>query len=59
MMSVFTTEVALILWHFTTILTPREIFSQWMEVLRVIAESDVPGHTLQVMKYSDMNYFHC
>ena len=48
MMSVFTTEVALILWHFTTILTPREIFSQWMEVLRVIAESDVPGHTLQV-----------
>ena len=49
----------MILWHFTTILTPREIFSQWMEVLRVIAESDVPGHTLQVMKYSDLNYFHC
>ena len=29
-------------------LTCREIFSQWMEVLRVIAESDVPSHTLQV-----------
>ena len=29
-------------------LITREIFSQWMEVLRVIAESDVPSHTLQV-----------
>merc|ERR1712142_868827 len=29
-------------------LITREVFSQWMEVLRVIAESDVPSHTLQV-----------
>merc|ERR1719460_2036146 len=29
-------------------LITKEIFSQWMEVLRVIAESDVPSHTLQV-----------
>ena len=29
-------------------LITKEVFSQWMEVLRVIAESDVPAHTLQV-----------
>ena len=29
-------------------LITKEIFSNWMEVLRVITESDVPDHTLQV-----------
>ena len=30
-------------------LISREVFGQWMEILRVITESDVPDHTLQVM----------
>ena len=29
-------------------LITKEVFSNWMEVLRVITESDVPDHTLQV-----------
>ena len=29
-------------------LITNEVFSNWMEVLRVITESDVPDHTLQV-----------
>merc|ERR1719460_25496 len=29
-------------------LITKEVFGQWMEVLRVITESDVPDHTLQV-----------
>ena len=29
-------------------LITKEVFAQWMEVLRVITESDVPQHTLQV-----------
>ena len=29
-------------------LNTNEVFSNWMEVLRVITESDIPDHTLQV-----------
>ena len=29
-------------------LITKEVFCNWMEVLRVITESDVPEHTLQV-----------
>ena len=29
-------------------LITKEVFGQWMEILRVIAEADVPDHTLQV-----------
>jgi hypothetical protein len=29
-------------------LITRDMFAQWMEVLRTITEKDVPAHTLQV-----------
>ena len=31
-------------------LITKDVFGQWMEILRVITESDVPDHTLQVRK---------
>ncbi len=39
-------------------LITRDMFAQWMEVLRTITEQDVPAHTLQVgglplMMFSD------
>ena len=33
-------------------MTVPQVFGQWMEVLRVITESDVPAYTLQVAKHS-------
>ena len=35
-------------------LITKEVFAQWMEVLRVITESDVPQHTLQVDEVLDV-----
>ena len=35
-------------------LITKEVFGQWMEVLRVITESDVPQHTLQVKQVPDI-----
>jgi hypothetical protein len=33
-------------------LITRDMFAQWMEVLRTITEKDVPAHTLQVGRSS-------